>query len=130
MSPFHSWWVATLKFKPELWDSKLILWNHDISEWILLAQGFKIKLFPYLLSVRSVTQSCLTLYKHMDYGPWDYPSKNPGVGWHFLLQMIFPTQGSNPHLLWLLHWQADSLPLSHLGSPPISSIWLCWAKIK
>ena len=27
---------------------------------------------------------------------------------------IFLTQGSNPRLL---HWQADSLPLSHLGSP-------------
>ena len=26
---------------------------------------------------------------------------------------IFPTQGSNPRLL---HWQADSLPLNHLGS--------------
>ena len=30
---------------------------------------------------------------------------------HFLLQEIFLTQGSNPHLLHLLHWQADSLPL-------------------
>ena len=30
---------------------------------------------------------------------------------------IFPTQGMNPSLLCLLHWQADSLPLSHLGSP-------------
>ena len=28
---------------------------------------------------------------------------------------IFPTQGSNPHLL---HWQADSLPLNHQASPP------------
>ena len=27
---------------------------------------------------------------------------------------VFPTQGSNPSLL---HRQADSLPLSHLGSP-------------
>ena len=35
----------------------------------------------------------------------------------FLFQGIFPTQGSNPHLLHLLHWQADSLPLVHLGSP-------------
>ena len=35
----------------------------------------------------------------------------------FLLQEIFPTQESNPHLLQLLHWQADSLPLCHLGSP-------------
>ena len=37
-------------------------------------------------------------------------------GRHFLLQGIFPTQGSNPSLLCLLHWQADSLPLCHLGS--------------
>ena len=43
-----------------------------------------------------------------------------GVGSHFLLQGIFPTQRSNPHLLWLLHWQADTLPLSHLGSPVVA----------
>ena len=30
---------------------------------------------------------------------------------------IFLTQGLNPHLLHLLHWQADSLPLHHLRSP-------------
>ena len=36
-------------------------------------------------------------------------------GCHFLLQGIFPTQGSDPHLQCLLHSQADSLPLSHLG---------------
>ena len=46
--------------------------------------------------------------------PWDFPDKNTGVGCHFLLQGIFMTQGSNPCLL---HWQADSLPLHHLGSP-------------
>ena len=33
------------------------------------------------------------------------------------LQGIFPSQGSNPHLLHLFHWQAYSLPLCHLGSP-------------
>ena len=31
--------------------------------------------------------------------------------YHALPQGIFLTQGSNPHLLCLLHWQADSLPL-------------------
>ena len=41
------------------------------------------------------------------------PGKNPGVGCRFLLQGIFPTQGLN---LGLLHWQADSLLLSHLES--------------
>ena len=49
--------------------------------------------------------------------PWDYPSKNTGVDCYFLLQGIFETQGLNLHLLCVLHWQADSLPLSDLGSP-------------
>ena len=31
--------------------------------------------------------------------PWDSPGKNTGVGCHFLLQGIFPTQESNPGLL-------------------------------
>ena len=47
----------------------------------------------------------------------NFPGKNTGVACHFLLQGTFPTQGSDLHLLQLLHWQADSLPLSHLGSP-------------
>ena len=44
--------------------------------------------------------------------PRAFPSKNTGVGCHFPLHGIFQTQGSN---LRLLHWQADSWPLSHLG---------------
>ena len=38
-----------------------------------------------------------------------FSRKNTAVGCHFLLQGNFPTQGSN---LCLLHWQADSSPLS------------------
>ena len=38
---------------------------------------------------------------------------------------IFPTQGLNPRLLRLLHWQVDSLPLSHLGNP----LRMTWAGI-
>ena len=49
--------------------------------------------------------------------PWNFPGKNTGVGCHFLLQGIFLTQGSNSHLLHLLHWQADSLPLLPPGKP-------------
>ena len=45
--------------------------------------------------------------------PWDSPGKSTAVCCHFLLQGICPTQGSNQHLL---HSQADSLPLSYLGS--------------
>ena len=34
--------------------------------------------------------------------PWDFPGKDTGVGCYFLLQEIFPTQGSN---LGLTHWE-------------------------
>ena len=50
--------------------------------------------------------------------PWDLPGKNTGVGCHFLLQGIFPTQG---FILCLLHGQVDSLLLSHQGSPRVPS---------
>ena len=49
--------------------------------------------------------------------PWNFPGKNTGVDCHFLLQGIFPTQGSKPHLLHPLHWQAGSLPLVSPGKP-------------
>ena len=44
----------------------------------------------------------------------NFPDKNTWVDYHFLLQEIFLTQGLK---LCLLHWQADSLPLSHQRSP-------------
>ncbi|XP_061246263.1 zinc finger HIT domain-containing protein 3 isoform X3 [Bos javanicus] len=45
--------------------------------------------------------------------------KNTGVGSHSLLQGIFLTQGSNPHLMCLLRWQVDSLPLPPPGKPHV-----------
>ena len=42
------------------------------------------------------------------------------MGCHFPLQRIFLTQGLNPRLVYLLHLQADSLPLSHLRSPNLT----------
>ena len=44
--------------------------------------------------------------------PWNSSGKNTGVGCHALLQGIFPTEGSNPGLLCLLH---------------CSKILYCWA---
>ena len=43
--------------------------------------------------------------------PWNLRGKKTGVGCHFLCQGIFLTQGSNMHLLYVLHQQVDSLPL-------------------
>ena len=51
--------------------------------------------------------------------PWNFPGKNTGADCHFLLHGIFLTQGTNPHLLCLLHWKADSSPLHHLRSPNV-----------
>ena len=45
--------------------------------------------------------------------PWDSPGKSTGVGCHFLLHGIFPTQGSN---LGLLHCGQTVYHLSHQGS--------------
>ena len=53
--------------------------------------------------------------------PRDVSVKNTGVNCHFLIQGIFLTQGLNPCLLYLLHWQADFFPLSQLGGS--SSSW-------
>ena len=47
----------------------------------------------------------------------DSPGKNTGVGYHALLQGIFPTQGSDLRVLCVLHWQADSLALAAPGKP-------------
>ena len=68
-----------------------------------------------LLKAASCGQSCLTLCDPwMEPARllclWSSPGKNTGGDCHFLLQGIFPTQGSNSRHLGLLHWQADSLP--------------------
>ena len=57
-----------------------------------------------------------SLQPHGLHNPWNSLGQNTGVGSLSLLQGIFPTQGLNPHLLCLLHWQAGSLTLSQLGS--------------
>ena len=46
--------------------------------------------------------------------PWNSPGKNTGLGCHFLLQRIFPTQELN---LNLLHCTQILYPLSYEGSP-------------
>ena len=51
------------------------------------------------------------------------PGKNTGVSCHFLLQGIFPTQGSNRSLLsllHLLHWQVHSFTTESPGKPLVN----------
>ena len=55
--------------------------------------------------------------------PWDFPGKDTGVGCHFLLQGIFPTQESNPGHL---HCRQILYRVSYKGSPYISLSPLFW----
>ena len=55
--------------------------------------------------------------------PWDCSGKNTGVGCHFLLQGIFPTQGAS---LDPLHWQARSLPLATWEAAPYWYLGKVW----
>ena len=48
--------------------------------------------------------------------PWASPGKHTRVGCHFLLKGIFPDPGFEPESPASPAWQADSLPLSHLGN--------------
>ena len=67
--------------------------------------------------------SVMSVSDHMDCSPpgssvhGDSPGKNTEVDCHALLQGIFLTQGLNPGLLYLLHWQVGSLPLVPPGKP-------------
>ena len=92
------------------WESGLLWVIRQIIKWTL---------FPLCTHTFSVTQSCLTLCNPMDFSP-------PGSSVLGILQARILknsssrgpslTQGSNLCLLHLLRWQADSVPLSHLGS--------------
>ena len=74
------------------------------------------------MCVCSVAQLCTTLYDLMDCRPPSFPVH--GIFQARILEQlplpppeIFPTQGSNPCLFHLLHWQEDSLPLGPPGKP-------------
>ena len=67
-------------------------------------------------------QSCLSLCDLKDYSPfrllcsWDCPGKNTGVGCYFSSTHL-PNLGIKPTSPVAPKLQADSLPLSHQGSP-------------
>ena len=77
-----------------------------------------IQLFlEHKLHVCLVAKSCLTLCDPMDCSrqvplSMGFSRQEYWSGLPFLLQGVFLTQGSNLSLPCLLHWQADSSPLS------------------
>ena len=79
---------------------------------------------PYRKWSHSVVSNSLRphgLYTTRLLRPWNFLGKSTGVGCHFLLQEIFPTQGSNQGLL---HCGQMLYCLSHQGiSPYMQSTW-------
>ena len=100
-------------------------WNLMLSE-----QGKFTAASRFSLKVKVKSLSCLQLFAtpwtvactrllH----PWDFLGKSTGVGCHFLLQGIFPTQGSNPGLP---HCRQKFYHLSHQGRMPQFCIFIEW----
>ena len=78
------------------------------------SSNFTENLFPMKWSEVKVAQSCWILCHLIDwYSPWNSPGQNTVLDSLFLLQGIFPTQGSNPGLS---HCKQILYQLSHKGS--------------
>ena len=102
-----------------LFDSVLLM--EEKSEWVRI-------LYP-LIDHKHDFHSCVQLYLALC-NPMGYslsgsfvfriiPARileSAAISCHFFLQEIILTQGLNPQLLHLLHFQADSLPLNHFGN--------------
>ena len=95
-------------------------YHFKIKQIIIFKQGWQ--------TIHGVPTVCAQLLSHVwvfvtpwtvTLCPWDSPGKNTGVDCHFLLQVIFLIQVSNPQFLSLLHQQGDSLPLVLPGKPPV-----------
>ena len=116
----HAVWFSQNEIEPQLSRtsgcrlSKLLFFSPPLSP------GVCSRLSKYMCA--KVLQSCLTV---QPYGlssarllfPWVSPGRNTGVGCLYLLQGILLTQGSNLHLLHLLHWQEGPLLLEPPGEP-------------
>ena len=85
---------------------------------LILACKVKVK-----VKVKSLSLVSDSLWPLGLYSPWNSPGQNTGVGSCSLLQGLFPTQRSNPHLphcRWILY------QLSHQGIPRILE-WVAYS---
>ena len=87
-----------------IWDTLRFQMNFSCQPNFLSSLCLKM----YSLSHAQLLQLCGL------YSPWNSPGQNTGMGSLFLLQGIFPTQGSNSGLL---NYRQILYQLSHKGSP-------------
>ena len=94
----------------------LIAGHPNISGFIMLLHIFKYLLVGRGMAWHVCAHCVQPLFDPIDRSPLGssvhgFPRQEYWSGLLFLLQGFVPTQGSDLHLLRLLHWQADSLPL-------------------
>ena len=110
---FHIYWKRCLSIAPNRHScAKFVLWTSQQPLCVCVWVTQLCELFATLWTVAH--QAPLSMgFSRQEYWSCLYA----------LLQGIFPTQGSNPHLLCLLHWQAGSLPLAPAGKPRCYILW-------
>ena len=104
----------------EAWDGAVHGSQRVWHDWVTELPELKTEYFLSAATMEnstcacSVTQSCPTLCNPVNCSP---PGSSTGVGFHLLLQGVFPTQELKPTSPVSPTLEVDSLPLSHLGSP-------------
>ena len=76
-------------------------------------------IFSNLVNSNSLDVLCAKSLNHVQFivTPWTVSLPECWSGLPFPPPGDLPNPGTEPYLLHVLHWQTDSLPLSHLGSP-------------
>ena len=90
-----------------------ILQRYTVS---VAVSGFTLRKPPFTMKSASRSVVSDSLQPNGLYSPWSSPGQNTGVGSLYLLQDIFPTQGSNPGLP---HCRRILYQLSQEGSPAL-----------
>ena len=113
---------------------------------MLNKMAYLILLKVGMLNKESESHSVVSsaLWPHGLYSPWNSPEQNTGVGNRFLLQGIFPNQGSNPMLVsakarlgfqdwwtpWSTSWPNTTSLTSSRAWPPMGTQGCGWVFIE
>ena len=125
---FRCVWVACEIYKDELQSCVLSPWLLSSLIWLVImvcmltGVGNSKRCSQIWKESERHSVVSYSLWPHELYSPWNSPGKDTGMGNPFLLQGIFPTQGSNPGLL---HCRRILYHLSHKVSPRILE-WIAY----
>ena len=110
-----------------------LIQKHSLSVFLCVKMNRKLgegtgHSYAVCVCVPSRVRLCMTVrtVAHQAPRPWDTPGKNTGVDCQLLLQGIFPTQGSNPHLLHcrVLTTEPSGRPLHRIWKHDLT--WPLW----